>query len=95
MTSGVLADTKTARVRREITKKEVITKPERNNMGIFSHLARKDVSPVEKKPDSWNHYCFVDHESNKTHEIWHHPTCGYVDMFINGQIVGKSKKDKK
>lgn len=64
-------------------------------MGIFSHLARKDVCPVKEKQESWTHYGFVDHESNKTYDIWHHPTHGCIDMYINGHIVGKSKKDKK
>lgn len=44
-----------------------------------------------KKPEKWTQYAFVDHKENETIEIWHHPTLGYIDMYINGKLVGKPK----
>ena len=49
----------------------------------------------KKKTGKWKHYSFVDYLTRQNFSIWWHPTEGNVDMFLDGVLQGRPKRNKK
>jgi len=52
---------------------------------------KKKGKKLPSNKERWTYYCFIDKQKDILSEFWFHPSKGYIEMYIDGILIGEKK----